>query len=231
MSPVNPGFSGCPLVPMACVSRMSHLTPHPASSPMELDALEKLMTMFFPLPSRFSNSHSIILEHCSLPLQKAPSFSLPRVYSGLSCSISSWDRRLLVGQTTSPRGAASPRGADVPWRGRLPTRVQLDALRSSRLSSCPLPLLHHSCPLQTHAQGSPDHVDCSNLAPRAEGRDAWLIASGLRDFKKTWASLRILESTKTGVRPRNTFLKGIKKRPVPALGACRYLSPLGVCAC
>lgn len=42
VSPVNSGFSECPLVSVACVSRMSHLTPHlSASCPMELDALQK----------------------------------------------------------------------------------------------------------------------------------------------------------------------------------------------
>lgn len=187
MSPVNPGFSGCPLVPMACVSRMSHLTPRPsASSPMGLDALQKLMTMFFPLPSRFSNS--------------------PFCHPGTLLSSSPESSQLLPPKSVLRVSvAASPRGADFRHG------VQLDALLSCRLSSCPLPWLHHLCPLQTHARGSPDHVDRSNLAPRAEGRDAWLIASGLRDFKKTWASLRILESTKTGVRPRNTLLQSFKK--------------------
>ena len=178
MAPVHSGFSGCPLYQRR-VSSMSHLSPRrSASTPMELDALQKLMTMFFPLPFRFSNS--------------------PFHHPGTLLSSSPKGSQLLPPKSViRVSAAASPRGADVPSRGRLLTHVQLDALRSSRLSSCPLPLLHHSCPLQTHTQGSPDHVDCSNLAPRAEGRDAWLIASGLRDFKKTWASLRILESTKT----------------------------------
>ena len=132
---------------------------------------------------------------------------LPSPLQILKLSIpSSWNTALFLSKRlpASPSqecirvsAAASPRWADVPSRGRLLTHVQLDALRSFRLSSCPLPLLHHSCALHTHSQGSPDVVECYNLAPRAEGRDAWLIASGLRDFKKTWASLRILESTKT----------------------------------
>lgn len=136
--------------------------------------------------------HSIILEHRSLPLLKAPSFSLPKAY------FQSQLQRLLAGQT-SPRGAG------------FQPQVQRGPLLSSRLSSGHLPLLHHLSPLQTHTKGSPYYLDCSNPAPRAPGRDAWLIASGLRDFKKTWASLRILESTKTGVRPRNTLLHSFKK--------------------
>lgn len=136
--------------------------------------------------------HSIILEHRSLPLLKAPSFSLPRAY------FQSQLQRLLAGQT-------SPRGADFQ------PRVQWDPLLSSRPSSGHLPLLHHLSPLQTHAKGSPYYLDCSDPTPRAAGREAWLIASGLRDFKKTWASLRIFESTKTGVRPRNTLLHSFKK--------------------
>lgn len=136
--------------------------------------------------------HSIISEHRSLPLLKAPSFSLPKAY------FQSQLQRLLAGQT-SPRGAG------------FQPQVQRGPLLSSRLSSVHLPLLHHLSPLQTHTKGSPYYLDCSNPAPRAPGRDAWLIASGLRDFKKTWASLRILESTKTGVRPRNTLLHSFKK--------------------